>query len=77
MAEWARRRPFYVLGKGPARRWWSAATPTCIALFSDTEDLQVRNAARAPAGNSFNKIMDAQFVTQMDGEQACPCPPAC
>ena len=32
MAEWARRRPFYVLGNGPPQVA-SAATPTCIAYF--------------------------------------------
>ena len=64
MAEWARRPPFYVLGKG-RRRSWSAATPTCTGLFRH-RDLRLRDA-EGPGWEQFHKFMDAQFVTQMDG----------
>ena len=67
MAEWARRRPFYVLGKGPPQvvvgRY---ADVHCV--FSDTETFK-SEMPRGPGWEQFNKIMDAQFVTQMDGEQ--------
>ncbi len=67
MAEWARRRPFYVLGKGPPQvvvgRY---ADVQCV--FSDTETFR-SEMPRGRGWEQFNKIMDAQFVTQMDGGQ--------
>ena len=67
MAEWARRPPFYVLGSG---------NPQVIVgryadvhkVFSDTETF-ASEMPRGPGWEQFNKIMDAQFVTQMDGAQ--------
>ena len=67
MAEWARRPPFYVLGNGP---------PQVIVgryadvhhVFSDTETFK-SEMPRGPGWEQFNKVMFAQFVTQMDGEQ--------
>jgi cytochrome P450 len=71
MAEWAARRPFYVLGKG------SVQEPVQVVVgryadvhkvFSDTETFR-SEMPRGPGWEQYNKIMDAQFVTQMDGEQ--------
>ena len=71
MAEWAARRPFYVVGKG------SAQGPVQVVVgryadvhkvFSDTETFR-SEMPRGPGWEQYNKIMDAQFVTQMDGEQ--------
>jgi cytochrome P450 len=67
MAEWARRPPFYVLGHGQ---------PQVIVgryadvhhVFSDPQTFS-SEMPRGPGWEQFNKIMDAQFVTQMDGEQ--------
>src|SRR5215472_3934841 len=67
MAEWARRSPFYELGNGP---------PQVIVgryadvhhVFSDTETFK-SEMPRGPGWEQFNKVMFAQFVTQMDGEQ--------
>ena len=55
-------------GQRASRRWWSAATPTSTSVFSDTETF-ASEMPRGPGWEQFNKIMDAQFVTQMDGEQ--------
>jgi len=45
-------------------------------VFSDTQTF-ASEMPRGPGWEQFNKIMDAQFVTQMDGEAACPrSPPA-
>src|SRR3954452_12376962 len=71
MAEWAARRPFYVLGKG------SGQEPVQVVVgryadvhkvFSDTETFR-SEMPRGPGWEQYNKIMLAQFVTQMDGEQ--------
>ena len=67
MAEWARRPPFYVLGKGSRRRSSSAATPTSTRC-SPTPRPSLRRC-RGPGWEQFHKFMDAQFVTQMDGAQ--------
>src|SRR6266481_4605599 len=67
VAEWARRRPFYVLGNGPPQvvvgRYADAHR-----MFSDTDTFK-SEMPRGPGWEQFNKIMFAQFVTQMDGEQ--------
>jgi cytochrome P450 len=67
MADWARRRPFYVVGNGPPQvvvgRYEDVRQ-----VFSDTETF-ASEMPRGPGWEQFNKIMDAQFVTQMDGEQ--------
>src|SRR4249919_4306373 len=71
MAEWATRRPFYVVGKGQAQGPVQVVVGRYAdvhRVFSDTESF----ASEMPRGRGweqFNKIMDAQFVTQMDGEQ--------
>src|SRR4030081_1918102 len=67
MAEWARRPPVSVLGH---------AQPQVVVgrdadvhkVFSDTHTF-ASEMPRGPGWEQFNKIMDAQFVTQMDGEQ--------
>ena len=67
MAEWARRPPFYVLGQGQPQVVVGRYADV-HKVFSDT--LTFASAMpRGPGWEQFNKIMDAQFVTQMDGEQ--------
>src|SRR5437868_9163111 len=67
MAEWARRPPFYVLGSGPAQVVVGRYADV-HRVFSDTETF-ASEMPRGPGWEQFNKIMDAQFVTQMDGAQ--------
>src|SRR5215213_5732299 len=67
MAEWARRPPFYVLGSGPPQVVVGRYADV-HRVFSDTENF-ASEMPRGPGWEQFNKIMDAQFVTQMDGEQ--------
>ena len=67
MAEWARRRPFYVLGKGPPQVVVGRYADV-HRVFSDTETFK-SEMPRGPGWEQFNKIMFAQFVTQMDGDQ--------
>ena len=67
MAEWARRRPFYVLGKGPPQVVVGRYADV-HRVFSDTETFR-SEMPRGPGWEQFNKIMFAQFVTQMDGDQ--------
>src|SRR5271170_4244674 len=67
MAEWARRRPFYVLGKGPPQVVVGRYADV-HRVFSDTETFK-SEMPRGAGWEQFNKIMFAQFVTQMDGEQ--------
>ena len=64
-------------GRGGRRSMCSAtATPQVVVgryadvhkVFSDTETF-ASEMPRGPGWEQFNKIMDAQFVTQMDGEQ--------
>ncbi len=67
MAEWARRPPFYVLGHGPPQVIVGRHADV-HKVFSDTETF-ASEMPRGPGWEAFNKIMDAQFVTQMDGAQ--------
>jgi cytochrome P450 len=67
MAEWATRRPFYVLDKGPPQVVVGRYADV-HKVFSDTETFR-SEMPRGPGWEQYNKIMDAQFVTQMDGEQ--------
>ena len=67
MAEWARRPPFYVLGEGPPQVVVGRHADV-HRVFSDTATF-ASEMPRGPGWEQFNKIMDAQFVTQMDGEQ--------
>jgi cytochrome P450 len=67
MAEWARRPPFYVLGYGQPQVVVGRYADV-HKVFSDTQTF-ASEMPRGPGWEQFNKIMDAQFVTQMDGEQ--------
>src|SRR3954463_5309978 len=67
MAEWGRRPPFYVLGSGPPQVVVGRYADV-HRVFSDTETF-ASEMPRGPGWEQFNKIMDAQFVTQMDGAQ--------
>src|ERR1700723_1031347 len=67
MAEWARRRPFYVLGKGPPQVVVGRYADV-HRVFSDTETFR-SEMPRGPGWEQFNKVMFAQFITQMDAEQ--------
>ena len=67
MAEWARRPPFYVLGQGQPQVIVGRYVDV-HKVFSDTQQF-ASQMPRGPGWEAFNKIMDAQFVTQMDGEQ--------
>ncbi|MEX2034650.1 MAG: cytochrome P450, partial [Xanthobacteraceae bacterium] len=67
MAEWARRPPFYVLGQGQPQVVVGRYADV-QRVFADTETF-ASEMPRGPGWEQFNKIMDAQFVTQMDGEQ--------
>jgi cytochrome P450 len=67
VAEWARRPPFYVLGNGPPQVVVGRYADV-HKVFSDTETF-ASEMPRGPGWEQFNKIMDAQFITQMDGEQ--------
>ena len=67
MADWATRKPFYVLGKGQPQVVVGRYADV-HKVFSDTETF-ASEMPRGPGWEQFNKIMDAQFVTQMDGEQ--------
>ena len=67
MAEWARRPPFYVLGEGPPQVVVGRYADV-HRVFSDTETFK-SEVPRGPGWEQFNKIMFAQFVTQMDGDQ--------
>ena len=67
MAEWARRPPFYVLGHGQPQVIVGRYADV-HKVFSDPLTFS-SEMPRSPGWEQFNKIMDAQFVTQMDGEQ--------
>jgi cytochrome P450 len=67
MVEWARRPPFYVLGHGQPQVVVGRYVDV-HKIFSDTQTF-ASEMPRGPGWEQFNKIMDAQFVTQMDGEQ--------
>ncbi len=67
MTEWARRPPFYVLSSGHPQ--------VVVGRYADVHEVFSDTARfasampRGPGWEQFNKIMDAQFVTQMDGAQ--------
>src|SRR6185436_20440619 len=67
MAEWARRAPFYVLSHGQPQVVVGRYADV-HQVFADTETFR-SEMPRGPGWEQYNKIMDAQFVTQMDGEQ--------
>jgi cytochrome P450 len=67
MADWARRPPFYVLGQGQPQVVVGRYADV-HKVFSDTQTF-ASEMPRGPGWEQFNKIMDAQFVTQMDDEQ--------
>jgi cytochrome P450 len=67
MAEWARRRPFYVLGNGPPQVVVGRYADV-HRVFAETETFK-SEMPRGAGWEQFNKIMFAKFVTQMDGEQ--------
>jgi cytochrome P450 len=67
MVGWARRPPFYVLGHGQPQVVVGRYVDV-HKVFSDTQTF-ASEMPRGPGWEQFNKIMDAQFVTQMDGEQ--------
>ena len=68
VAEWARRRPFYIVGSGQHPQVVVGRYADVRQVFSDAETF-ASGMPRGPGWEQFNKIMDAQFVTQMDGEQ--------
>jgi cytochrome P450 len=68
VAEWARRRPFYIVGPGQHPQVVVGRYADVRQVFSDAETF-ASGMPRGPGWEQFNKIMDAQFVTQMDGEQ--------
>jgi len=68
VAEWARRRPFYILNHGQPPQVVVGRYDDVRRVFSDTETF-ASEMPRSPGWEQFNKIMNAQFVTQMDGEQ--------
>ena len=67
MAEWARRPAILRLGEGPPQVVVGRYADV-HRVFSDTETFK-SEMPRGPGWEQFNKIMFAQFVTQMDGEQ--------
>jgi cytochrome P450 len=73
MAEWARRRPFYVLGKGPPQVVVGRYADV-HRVFSDTDTFK-SEMPRGPGWEQFNKIMFAQFGHADGRRAACPCPP--
>lgn len=68
MAEWARRPPFYAVAEGQPPQLIVGRYQDVRRVFADT-DTFASEMPRGPGWEQFNKIMDAQFVTQMDGEQ--------
>ncbi len=68
MAEWARRRPFYMVAPGQRPQLVVGRYADARQVFSDAETF-ASEMPRGPGWEQFNKIMDAHFVTQMDGEQ--------
>jgi len=67
MAEWARRPPFYVLGRGPPQVVCGRYADV-QQVFSDTERFS-SEMPRGPGFEQFDKFMGVQFITQMDGER--------
>ena len=68
MAEWATRPPFYVLRKGAPPQVIVGRYADVHQVFSDTATFR-SEMPKGPGWEQFHKFMDAQFVTQMDGEQ--------
>ncbi|MGA9949013.1 MAG: cytochrome P450 [Xanthobacteraceae bacterium] len=68
MAEWARRRPFYAVAPGQRPQVIVGRYEDTRQVFSDTKTF-ASEMPRGPGWEAFNKAMDAQFVTQMDGDQ--------
>ena len=68
MAEWGRRPPFYVLRKGAPPQVVVGRYADVQRVFSDTQTFH-SEMPKGPGWEQFHKFMDAQFVTQMDGEQ--------
>ncbi len=68
MAEWARRPPFYVINKSGPPQVVVGRYADVHRVFSDTATF-VSEMPRGPGWEQFNKLMDAHFVTQMDGAQ--------
>jgi cytochrome P450 len=68
MAEWARRPPFYAVAPGQLPQVIVGRYHDARQVFSDTVTF-ASQMPRGPGWEQFNKIMDAQFVTQMDGKQ--------
>jgi cytochrome P450 len=68
MAKWARRPPFYAVAPGQLPQVIVGRYTDARQVFSDTATF-ASQMPRGPGWEQFNKIMDAQFVTQMDGEQ--------
>jgi cytochrome P450 len=68
MAEWARRPPFYAVAPGQRPQVIVGRYEDARRVFSDTETF-ASEMPRGPGWEAFNKAMDAQFVTQMDGAQ--------
>src|SRR5262249_56352464 len=67
-AEGARRPPFYVLRKGAPPQVIVGRYADVHKVFSDTETFH-SEMPKGPGWEQFHKFMDAQFVTQMDGQQ--------
>src|SRR5262249_41943758 len=67
LADWARQPPFYVLGKGPPQVICGRYADV-ERVFSDTKTFN-SEMPRGVGFEQFHKFMDAQFVTQMDGDQ--------
>ena len=68
MAEWGSRPPFYVLRKGAPSQVIVGRYADVHKVFSDTQTF-LSEMPRGPGWEQFHKFMDAQFVTQMDGNQ--------
>ncbi len=68
MAEWAQRPPFYAVAPGQRPQVIVGRYEDAKRVFSDTETF-ASEMPRGPGWEAFNKAMDAQFVTQMDGAQ--------
>ena len=66
MSEWAQRPPFFAVGKGQRPQLIVGRYEDVKQVFSDTATF-ASEMPRGPGWEQFNKVMDAQFVTQMDG----------
>lgn len=67
LADWAKRRPFYVINNGP--------TQVIAGRHADVQEIYsdpIRFSSEVPSGEGFeqyDKFMGVKVVTQMDGEQ--------